>query len=381
MRNAVNLGVFVCVCWAQWRILARLWNRPSFARIPLLRALLLIWIVWVVAGVAVGIASTGLRLSPWMRAYLVGGGFAAAFGSIGAVCAYEVWERATRNIPTHNPRRRTLLQAGTASVIGAPFLLTGFGTFIERTNFRVREIDIPVTGLDPALSGKRLLQLSDIHLSPFLSETEFARVIDASNELRADLALITGDLISMASDPLDACLRQIGSLNTPAGILGCMGNHERYSKAEEHTQRQGAKLGIEFLRGSQRTLHFGGAPINFAGVDYQSVNDKPAYLAGAEKLVRPGMPNILLSHNPDVFPVAVRKGFHLTLSGHTHGGQVTVEILEQALNVARFATPFVSGYYQIGGRSLYVTRGIGTIGLPARIGATPEITVLRLVNG
>ena len=87
-----------------------------------------------------------------------------------------------------------------------------------------------------------------------------------------------------------------------------------------------------------------------------------------------------------MFPVAARKGFDLTLAGHTHGGQVTVELLNQSLNIARFVTPFVSGYYDASApdkpkASLYVTRGIGTIGLPVRIGAPPEITLLRLVAG
>jgi predicted MPP superfamily phosphohydrolase len=92
----------------------------------------------------------------------------------------------------------------------------------------------------------------------------------------------------------------------------------------------------------------------------------------------PGALNVLLSHNPDVFPVAAEKGYDLTLSGHTHGGQVTVEILDQTLNPARFLTPYVYGLYQHRGRSAYVTRGIGTIGIPARIGAPPEIALIRL---
>jgi predicted MPP superfamily phosphohydrolase len=381
MRHALDICIFLSVCWSQSQILVRLWTCQACKRAPVLRALALIWAAWVVGGVSAGVAHNYIKPRDWMRAYVVGGAYAAALGSFGAICAYEIWRRATHRIAVHDPGRRQLLQMGTASVIGAPFLLTGFGTFVERTNFRVREIDVPIPGLHPALSGKRLLQLSDIHLSPFLSESEFARVIDASNELRPDIALVTGDLISCRADPLDACLRQLSRLKAPAGTLGCMGNHEHYAAAEDYTAREGARLGLRFLRQEQSTVQFGEALINLAGVDYQPVNDKPAYLRGAEKLVRPGVLNILLSHNPDVFPVAARKGFDLTLAGHTHGGQVTVEILEQTLNVARFATPFVSGYYQNGGRSLYVTRGIGTIGLPARIGAPPEITVLRLVNG
>ena len=102
-----------------------------------------------------------------------------------------------------------------------------------------------------------------------------------------------------------------------------------------------------------------------------------AHICGhAEKLVVPGAANLLLSHNPDVFPVAVRKGYDAVMSGHTHGGQVTVEILNQTLNIARFATPYVAGLYRLQGRSCYVTAGIGTIALPVRIGAPPEITVV-----
>jgi predicted MPP superfamily phosphohydrolase len=111
-------------------------------------------------------------------------------------------------------------------------------------------------------------------------------------------------------------------------------------------------------------------------VDYQP-SGRP-YLPNAEKMIVPGACNILLSHNPDVFPDAVRKGYDLMLAGHTHGGQITVEILNQSINAARFYTPFVYGLYREGAGSAYVTRGIGTIGIPTRIGAPPEIALLRL---
>ena len=92
----------------------------------------------------------------------------------------------------------------------------------------------------------------------------------------------------------------------------------------------------------------------------------------------PGATNVLLQHNPDVFPEAARQGYNLLLAGHTHGGQVTVEILDQSINPARFFTPYVYGLYRAGNSAAYVTRGIGTIGIPARIGAPPEISLLRL---
>ncbi len=123
-------------------------------------------------------------------------------------------------------------------------------------------------------------------------------------------------------------------------------------------------------------MRFGNSTLNLAGVDYQRTG-RP-YLTGAEQLIAPGAVNLLLSHNPDVFPVAARQGYALTVSGHTHGGQVRVEILGEDLNVARFYTPYVDGVYRKGAASLFVSRGLGTIGIPTRLGAPPEVALLRL---
>jgi predicted MPP superfamily phosphohydrolase len=262
--------------------------------------------------------------------------------------------------------------------MAAPFAVIGYGALVQRTNFRVREIDASFAGLPDDLDGLRILQISDIHLSPFLSEAELARVVDAGLEVRPDLAVITGDLISSQGDPLEACVRQLARVKADAGVFACMGNHERYSHVEEAAEQLGARAGIRFLRQQNETLRFGSAALNLAGVDYQSLAGKKAYLQGAERLLTPGAFNILLSHNPDVFPVAARQGYNLLLAGHTHGGQVTVEILERGINPARFFTPYVYGLYRIETAAAYVTRGIGTIGIPARIGAPPEISVVRL---
>jgi hypothetical protein len=277
-----------------------------------------------------------------------------------------------------NPGRRRVLNAAGGALMAAPFAAVGYGALIGRTDFHVREVDIPLAGLPPDLDGLRILQLSDIHLSAFLSEAEFARVIDAALHLHPHLAVVTGDLISGRSDPLDACIRQLARVKAEAGVFGCMGNHERYTHAEDYTARQSARLGIRFLRGEAQTLRFGNATLNLAGLDFESQGNRRRYLHGAERLIVPGATNVLLQHNPDVFPVAARQGYNLLLAGHTHGGQVTVEILDRSINPARFFTPYVYGLYRQGNAAAYVTRGIGTIGIPARIGARPEISLLRL---
>jgi len=91
------------------------------------------------------------------------------------------------------------------------------------------------------------------------------------------------------------------------------------------------------------------------------------------------MTNLLLSHNPDVFPTAVSQGWDVTIAGHTHGGQVDVEILGEHLNPARFFTPYIYGVYQQSGKSILVSRGLGTVGAPMRAGAPPEVNLITLV--
>jgi hypothetical protein len=287
---------------------------------------------------------------------------------------------ASRVSPVHQPERRKLIVTAGKIAVVAPFVAAGYGATLGRTSFQVQEIEIPVPNLPRDLQRLRIVQLSDLHLGPFLSRQQLARVIDAANELRPDIALVTGDLISSGQDPVDVALDECARLRADR-ILGCLGNHERYARLEDYVTINGAKRGLGFLRKRTEVHRFGSAEINFAGVDYQRFQDRKDYLDGAQSLIRPGAVNIMLSHNPDVFPVAARQGWDITLSGHTHGGQVTVEILNQTLNLARIYTPYVSGFYQHGRACCYVTRGIGTIGIPARIGAPPEITLIRMVKG
>ena len=274
--------------------------------------------------------------------------------------------------------RRQLLTAAAKVAVASPFAVLAYGIGVGRLEFYVREVSLAVPGLHPDLEGLRILHLSDVHMSQFLSERDFARVVDMSNGLRANLAIMTGDLISKPGDPMEACVRQLARVKADAGMYGCLGNHEMYAKAEAAVKAEGAKYGIQFLRHEARQVRFGAATMNIGGVDYQKGSERPKYLAGAEKLIVPGALNVMLSHNPDVFPVSAKQGWGLTLAGHTHGGQITFEIVEQYANVARFLTPYVAGEYHLGNAGCYVTRGIGTIGVPARVGVPPEITLLRL---
>jgi uncharacterized protein len=197
-----------------------------------------------------------------------------------------------------------------------------------------------------------------------------------ANDIRPHITFVTGDLISVKGDPLDKCLELLRGLKADAGVFGCCGNHEIYAGAEDYVGREALRYGMRFLRQEAIPLQFGGSTMNLAGVDHQR-RGRP-YLVDAELLVAPDAFNLLLSHNPDVFPVAAKKGFDLTISGHTHGGQVQFEVIHPSLNVVRLSTPYVYGTFESGDKRMYVSRGIGTIGVPARVGAPPEVVCLRL---
>ena len=383
MKIVFDFVVLAVFFYVQWRITLRLlrWSarrwtggRLKAARVTIFTANTLL---------AVGYLLSFSWLFAWLHlpgdwdAYLEAVALAYLLSATGALALRTIihWIGRRWNHEADPGRRRVLQLAGQGAVV-APMAVLGYGTFIQRFDLRVREVDVPIADLPRDLEGLRILQISDIHRGPFLSDAELGRVVDAALETRPNLAVVTGDLISSSGDPLDSCIAQLARLKADAGVFGCMGNHERYAKALEHTEKEAGRVGIPFLRGRAQALRFGTATLNLAGVDYQSKRDP--YLVGTERMIAPGAVNVLLSHNPDVFPVAARQGYNLLLAGHTHGGQVTIEILEQSINPARFFTPYVYGAYQFGAAAAYVTRGVGTIGLPARIGAPPEIAVVRL---
>ena len=244
----------------------------------------------------------------------------------------------------------------------------------------MREVDVPLPGLPPDLDGLRILQLSDIHLSAFLSEAELARVIDAAIELRPHLAVVTGDLISRPRRSAGRLHPPAGARSKPTPACSAAWAITNATPAPKTTPtRQSARVGIRFLRSQAQPLRFGNCHAQSGGrglpVAWPAAS---RYLRGAERLIVPGACNVLLSHNPDVFPVAARQGYNLVLAGHTHGGQVTVEILDQSINPARFFTPYVYGLYRRGSAAAMSRAASAPSAFPPASARLPKSPLLRL---
>jgi uncharacterized protein len=303
-----------------------------------------------------------------------------------------------------DPGRRYFFKTATAAAGAAPFIGAMYGFAAERLNYQVHRVEIPVSNLPAALDGLKITQLSDIHLSGYMPRAQVRRAIEMANELGGDLAVVTGDFITGADDPLEDCVDEIRRLSSPLGVYGCNGNHEIYADAEDRAQSLFAQAGMKLLRQDNTVVSYRGAQLNLIGVDYQRERTpggrRVSLLSGAQHLVRKDMPNILLSHNPNSFNRAAELGVELSLSGHTHGGQVQVEILDHRLSPARFITDYVAGLYmrplftpartvasqkflhattlQGPHAAIYVNRGLGTVGAPVRLGVPPEISLLIL---
>jgi predicted MPP superfamily phosphohydrolase len=270
--------------------------------------------------------------------------------------------------------------AGLAGAV--PLVAAVYGFARERFQYTVHRVDVPVANLPSALEGLQIVQLSDIHIGDFMPREEVRRAVDMANELGAHVAMVTGDFVSEKGDPLEVCIAELSRLKTPLGTWGCNGNHEIYAEAEDDAQELFRKYRMRLLRHENALLHWNWHQINLIGVDYQ--RQRLPMLMNVESLVRGDVPNILLSHNPNSFRRAAELGIELSLAGHTHGGQVKMEIVDHAITPARFMTNFIAGRYALpmnGSTShaqLYVNRGLGTIGVPARLGVEPEITLLTL---
>lgn len=275
-----------------------------------------------------------------------------------------------------SPSRRYFFQTASYLAGAAPFVAAGYGFLSGRLKFTVEQVDVPIAELPQALDGLRLAQLTDIHIGSFLDRHELARAVGLANELNPDLAFVTGDFVNSLGDPLDHCVEELARLKSNFGVFGCNGNHEIYAGVLDETKPLFARYGIRILRRQNEVLEIRGARLNLIGVDYQ--RQTQPMLVNVEPLLRPGMPSILLCHNPNGFRRAAELDIDLTVAGHTHGGQVQVEILHSRLNPGRFITPWIAGLYRQGKSHVYVSRGIGTIAAPVRLGVPPEITLLRL---
>jgi predicted MPP superfamily phosphohydrolase len=240
----------------------------------------------------------------------------------------------------------------------------------------VKRVEIRLDGWPAALDGYRILQISDIHIGPTLRRAFAQRLVARCNALSADLIAITGDLVDGSVAFLNDEVAPFAELRARDGVYFVTGNHDYYSGGERWA-RKVSELGIDVLRNRRVAIERDGARFELAGVDDLSssrVDGRPGHdLNAALDGWSTENPVVLLAHDPRTFDQARRRGVHLQLSGHTHGGQ-----LWPFAWLVRLQTRYVAGLYQRDRSLLYVSRGTGYWGPPMRVFAPAEITDIRL---
>ena len=242
----------------------------------------------------------------------------------------------------------------------------------EAKSLSLERIEVKLERLPKRLDGFKIIHLSDIHHSPFTSFDHISRTVKIANRLRPDMFVLTGDYVSHEASYIRPVARLLGELEAEFGTHACLGNHDHWTDPELVTSAF-RDAGINMLVNEGFRFEARDASFWLAGVDDHMVGktDLPAALKGSY----PDEMKLLLAHNPIIFRKAVRAGIDLTLSGHTHGGQVRVRDKQKRLIRRRKLS---NGLHRRKGSQIYITRGIGTVVLPVRYQCPPEITLLEL---
>jgi uncharacterized protein len=319
-----------------------------------------------------------------------------AVGSIGAAAIFLVYNLFQRFNPlsspavaaTPDPARREFLKKGVGMAAATPFIVSGYGALLERRQFEVDHFDISVLGLSSELAHLTVVQLTDIHVGPFMPPEELAEYVEAVNRLKPDIIALTGDFVTGSESEVGPCVESLAQLKARYGVFACIGNHDIYARAEDKLEHQFAEKGIQTLRNNAKNIRIAGSKLSVLGIDdlERGRPDLRRALAICER--KPGEVKILLSHRPEIFPEAARGDIDLVLSGHYHGGQVKLSPAARSLSVARLLTPYAEGLFRLArpghgaGKTahLFVSRGIGITGVPIRINCPPQIAHLRLIK-
>ena len=300
------------------------------------------------------------------------------------------------NIPRlwRGRRIKILTQIGIATAI-VTCAAMWWGALVNRFNMQVKRVEVEMPSLPRSMDGTTIVQFSDLHTGTYGNDTTYvSRLVDAINALDADAVVFTGDIVNRRSEEMRPFIPVLSRLQAPMGVYAILGNHDYgdyqnwKSPADKHKNMEVlydayGRTGIRLLRNETAWLR-NAANDSIALIGVENIGDPPFKTYGSLHSSYPtpqdSIPKILLSHNPQhwVDSISGKPGMNLplTLSGHTHAMQIEAG----GISPASLRYPTWGGLYSDndGTHKLYVNIGAGTVGLPMRLGATPEITLITL---
>lgn len=290
-------------------------------------------------------------------------------------------------------RKKFLIKSAMA-VASLPVVVKGFNIINKAYDYRLRRMQVFLPNLPAAFDGVTIGQISDIHSGSFFNKTAVQGGVDMLMATKPDMIFFTGDLVNSSADEVDEYFSIFRQVKAPLGVHSILGNHD-YGDYQTWPSMQAKQqnfndllkaheqLGWDLMRNEQRMLKVDGEQIALIGVEnwgagrFAKYGDlKESYKGAEEAPVK-----LLLSHDPSHWEAEVLPNFKdidMTFSGHTHGFQFGIEIGNFQWSPSQYLYRQWAGLYQTGDQFIYVNRGYGFIGLPGRVGISPEVTLIEL---
>ncbi|MBS2035266.1 metallophosphoesterase [bacterium] len=297
-----------------------------------------------------------------------------------ALISMLFWEPLIRWLERPISRSRRVFLVG-----GAGFALGGYSMAVERVNYQIRSFKLYIPDLPKGLEGRRVVLMADLHCGPVNRPSSLAPALKLANECRPDLILLPGDFVHYSSSYFGESAEWLSGLrpSIPGNVIMSWGNHDHWNGIEKARAAIGSVPGHILCQ--QRLLLQPDGSLSDEGPDglwlcgLDDLWEGQPDLAGILRDLPARQPRLVLCHNPDVAEEQNGGRVDLMVSGHTHGGQVSLPGVGAPIVPSRYGQKYVCGWVMgPGGYPVYVTRGLGVGAVPIRLGVRPEITVFEL---
>lgn len=293
-------------------------------------------------------------------------------------------------VKTVDLSRRKFVRYATMGISTYAFAGATYG-MLKHDSYEIDHKNITIENLPPELRGTTITLLSDIHAGQYMNEKEMREYADVINSLESDIVCIPGDFVNFESRDIHMLTSAFRDVKAKHGIYGSLGNHDFFQDADYVAGALNNESPIQLMRNEHRVINIKGKKLYMLGIDdTQSsgarMDEVLKYYGAMDDYLKnndpefANSPKVLLCHKPYGFDTLAAKEIDLVLSGHTHGGQVVpLKFGSFNLSFAATVSKYIEGIYKIGKSNMYVSRGIGSVGLPIRINCPPEITKITLV--
>lgn len=305
------------------------------------------------------------------------------WGLVLAFLAFRDWMKERPESAPEDPSRRHFLRSSAATSLGVLAVAGGAGARAAYGDPEVSRLEIYLRDLPPGFEGLRIAHLTDLHAGPMVHESLLRRWRAMAERERPDLVLFTGDFVDSLPEEIEPLVRAFRAFPAPLGCFAILGNHD-YFHDPVPLWKALEGCGITCLENRHAVLERNGDRVALFGLQdpmardgrFQGIRFGPGPMPQDVALALPkGLWRLGMVHRPSNWNLAREAGAEFTLAGHTHGGQIN---LIPGLNSAHLLGPFTQGLYREEGKALYVSRGLGVVGLPLRLAAPPELPILTL---